>query len=116
PTCWGLRREDSQRPGVATSIVMDFERKEIDVHSAVRWSAVGNYGCQAVQFVTSVFLARLLAPEYFGLLAMAQVFVGFANTFSTMGFHSAIVRWKHITEEMLSSLFYVTLAVGALIA
>jgi PST family polysaccharide transporter len=88
----------------------------MDVYSGVRWSAVATYGGQAVQLVTSIALARLLAPEYFGLLAMAQVFVGFAGTFSTMGFSQAIVQRKRITEELLSSLFFVTLAVGCLIA
>ena len=90
--------------------------EQMDVYSGVRWSAVASYGCQAVRFVTSIVLARLLAPEYFGLLAMAQVFVGFAGTFSTMGFSQSIVQRKRITEELLSSLFFVTLAVGCLIA
>lgn len=87
----------------------------MDVYSGVRWTAVATYGCQALQFVTSIVLARLLAPEYFGLLAMAQVFIGFAGTFSTMGFSQAIVQRKRITEELLSSLFFVTLGVACLI-
>jgi PST family polysaccharide transporter len=77
----------------------------MDVYSGVRWSAVATYGCQAVQFVTTMVLARLLVPEYFGLLAMAQVFVGFAGTFSTMGFSQAIVQREKITKELLRQPF-----------
>ena len=95
---------------------MDSDTQPIDVYGGVRWSAVATYGCQAVQLVTSIVLARLLVPEYFGLLAMAQVFVGFADTFSRMGFNQAIVQRKQISEELLSSLFFVTLAVSCLIA
>jgi len=78
--------------------------EKMDVYSGVRWNAVATFGCQTVRFVTSITLARLLAPEYFGLLAMAEVFVGFAGTFSTMGFSKAIVQRKRISEELLCSL------------
>jgi O-antigen/teichoic acid export membrane protein len=90
--------------------------EKMDVYSGVRWNAVATFGCQTVRFVTSITLARLLAPEYFGLLAMAEVFVGFAGTFSTMGFSKAIVQRKRISEELLCSLFFVTLAIGCLVA
>lgn len=94
---------------------MKDEKEKMDVPSAVRWSAAASWGRQLIQFVTTIVLARILAPEYFGLLAMAQVFVGFASKFSTMGFSQVIVQRKQVTDELLSSLFFVTLAVGCLI-
>lgn len=94
----------------------DWEHRDVDVYSGVRWSATGSFTCQAIHFLSSIVLARLLAPEYFGLLAMAMVFVGFGNQFSSMGFSQAIVQRARITEDLLNSLFVVTLVVGCLIA
>ena len=53
------------------------DKPEMDVYSAVRWSAASKYGVQGMQVVVSLVLARLLAPEYFGLLGMAMVITGF---------------------------------------
>ena len=47
--------------------------KSTDTYTAVRWSAASKYGAMLVQFAVSLLLARLLAPEYFGLLGMATV-------------------------------------------
>ncbi|TWT89732.1 Teichuronic acid biosynthesis protein TuaB [Pseudobythopirellula maris] len=85
-------------------------RGDKDFHSSVRWSALSKYGAQGVQFIVSIVLARLLAPEYFGLLGMATVVTGFLRTFRNLGFTSAIVQRKEVTQELLSTLFWVNMA------
>ena len=45
----------------------------MDVYGGVRWSAASAWGRQAIQFVISIVLARLLLPQDYGLLAMAAV-------------------------------------------
>jgi len=92
------------------------DEPEQDVYSGVRWSALSKYGAQGMQFVVSIVLARLLAPEYFGLLAMATVVTGFLRAFRMLGFGSAIVQRKEVTGELLSTLFWVQLAVCILVA
>lgn len=83
--------------------------KSTDPYTAVRWSAASKYGAQAVQFGVSLFLARLLAPEYFGLLGMATVITGFAKTLKNLGFNAAIVQRSDIDQKLLSTLFWVNL-------
>jgi PST family polysaccharide transporter len=41
----------------------------------VVWSAIQSWGRQAIAFIVFALLARLLAPEVFGLVALAGVFL-----------------------------------------
>jgi PST family polysaccharide transporter len=92
------------------------DNKKMDVYSAVRWSAVSKYGAQGVHVVVSLVLARLLAPEYFGLLGMATVITGFVKVFKNLGFNTAIVQRKTTGPDLLSTLFWVNLAVCLVVA
>jgi len=91
------------------------DEPEMDVYSGVRWSALSKYGAQGMQVVVSLVLARLLAPEYFGLLAMATVVTGFVNVFKNLGFASAIIQRKTIDARLLSTLFWVNLGMCLLV-
>jgi len=89
---------------------MKYDKPKLDVYAGVRWSAASRYGAQGVQVLVSLVLARLLAPEYFGLLSMATVITGFAAVFKNLGFSTVIIQRKELTDELLSTLFWVTLA------
>jgi O-antigen/teichoic acid export membrane protein len=89
---------------------------QMDVYSGVRWSAVAQYGSQAVQVVTSIIVARIVAPEAYGLLGMAIVVTGFLMVFQSLGFGSALIQRKEINETLTSSLFFVNIAFAALLA
>ncbi|WP_436714997.1 MOP flippase family protein [Roseiconus lacunae] len=88
----------------------------MDGYSGVRWSAISKYGAQGTQFIISMVMARLLAPEYFGLLGMAVVITGFVSIFRNLGFSQAIVQRKEVSERLLSTLFWVNLGMCLLIA
>ena len=59
--------------------------QQMDVYSGVRWSAVATYAVQALEVVVSIVVARIVAPEAYGLLGMAIVITGF------LAFQ--IIRW-----------------------
>jgi O-antigen/teichoic acid export membrane protein len=88
---------------------LDVER----VFSGVRWLAVGQIVSQVLRFVVSVALARLLAPEDFGLVTMAGVFTALAGLFSTLGAGPAIVQRAEVSPALLRSLATLGFAVGA---
>lgn len=97
---------DNPKPG---------KKPKEDFYSSVRWSAFSKYGAQGVQFVISMVLARLLAPEYFGLLGMATVITGFVKVFKNLGFGSSIVQRKEVSDDLLSTLFWINLGVCLLV-
>ncbi len=89
---------------------MSFRKKVIE---GLTWSALAQAGKQVCQFVITTILVRILAPQEFGLIAMANVFIGFATLFSEMGIGNALVQRKEIREEHLSSAFWLNMALGA---
>ncbi|MEM9827365.1 MAG: lipopolysaccharide biosynthesis protein [Planctomycetota bacterium] len=83
-------------------------------------SAAITVSAQAVLFVlnlgTTMVLARLLLPEDFGLVAMVQVVIGFIQVFRDGGLSMATVQKSEITHAQISVLFWLNLALSAVIA
>src|SRR5215470_9724548 len=57
-------------------------------------------------------LARLLAPRDFGLIGMVTAFTGVLNLFRDFGLSAAVVQRLEVTEDQISTLFWVNIAVG----
>ena len=86
------------------------------VVSGIRWSGAIQFIGESVRVVVSVILARLLAPEDFGLLAMASVVTGFLVLFQYMGMRAVIIQRKELPSDLVNSLFVLNLAFGLVIA
>ncbi len=84
--------------------------------AAVGWSAVDALLRQGLQFGISVILARLLAPEEFGAVAMVSIFVAVGGVFADGGFGSALIQKENPTRLDTSSVFYFNLTIGMLVA
>lgn len=82
----------------------------------VLWTGGGQILRQIVQVVGSVVLARLLAPDDFGLLGMAMFFVGIGQLFADFGIGSAIVQARVDDRVVLSSCFWLNMAVAGALA
>ena len=81
--------------------------------TAVRWTAAGTSFKAVLQIVQLAVLARLLAPEDYGLMAMVTVVLTFATVFSDFGVNSAFVQRRDVTQEQRSSLFWFNLVLSA---
>lgn len=84
--------------------------------SAAKWSALDVFMRQGVQFIVSVVLARILAPEDFGVIAMLAMFIGVAGIFIDSGFSSALIQRQHTTHTDESTVFFFNLGMGAVTA
>ncbi len=82
----------------------------------VFWVGGGQVFRQVVGMVTAVILARLLAPEDFGLIAMAYVFIAFAQLFADFGIGAAIMWSKDTDPKVISSAFWANIVVGVVLA
>lgn len=61
----------------------------------------------------TVFIARLIGPESFGLIGMLTVFMLLAESVVNSGFSQALIqKSKAMTEEDASTIFYVNLFLG----
>ena len=85
------------------------------VLSGAVWQYVQKLGSQAVQFVVSIILARLLCPENFGMIALLGVFISLSNLFIDSGFGNALIQRKNIDDIDCSSVFYLNITVSIVI-
>jgi O-antigen/teichoic acid export membrane protein len=79
-------------------------------------STVGQGANFVLRIGSMVALARLLAPEDFGLVAMVTACTGFLDLFRDFGLSMATVQRASISQAQLSMLFWINLAVGGLLA
>jgi O-antigen/teichoic acid export membrane protein len=75
---------------------------------------------QAANFIlrlgSLMVLARLLTPKDFGLVGMVTAFTGVLTLFRDFGLSSAAIQRPTVTQEQLSTLFWINLLVGAVLA
>ncbi len=79
-------------------------------------SVAGKVGVQAVNLLCLAILARILAPDSFGLIAMVMAVVGIGMLFKDMGIGVAIVYAKSPSPEQLNALFWISAALGAVVS
>ncbi len=85
----------------------------------IKWASVSLVMVRATRFITSVILARLLAPEMFGIVAMANVAIDTIGVIRQVGFGSAYI-YRHFDtdrERQLAenTIFFVTTAFSVLL-
>jgi PST family polysaccharide transporter len=69
----------------------------------------------ALQFLGLVFLARLLSPQDYGLIAMVTAVIGVGEVFRDFGLSSAAVQSETLSVSQRSNLFWVNTAVGGIL-
>jgi PST family polysaccharide transporter len=65
-----------------------------------------------IQFLTLLVLARVLSPEDYGLVGMVTAITVFAPLLVSLGTPDAVVGRAHITDTEISTLFWISIAVG----
>lgn len=79
------------------------------------WRFAERCGAQGVAFVVSVVLARLLAPEVYGTIALVTVFTTLLNVFIDSGFGNALIQKKDADDLDFSTVFYFNITVCTLL-
>ena len=74
------------------------------------WRFAERCGAQAVSLVVSIILARLLAPEAYGTIALAMVFINILQVFVDSGLGTALIQKKDADDLDFSSVFYFNIA------
>jgi PST family polysaccharide transporter len=69
----------------------------------------------AIQLTSTVILARLLSPDDYGIIAMVMAITAFAGVFRDLGLSSAAVQKKDLTRAQQSNLFWLNVAMGAVL-
>ena len=79
------------------------------------WDFFGKMATHGMSFIVSIFLARLLEPSDFGLIAMIMVIVGIAGVFTDVGLGDALIQRRRVHVIHYSSVFYFNVFIGFLL-
>jgi O-antigen/teichoic acid export membrane protein len=87
----------------------EFKRRSIRGGAAV---VMGRGTGFALQIGTTLILARLLSPTDYGLQAMVLTLVNLCSLFQDVGLSTATVQRQTLTNEQVSTVFWINVAVG----
>ena len=80
------------------------------------WDFLGKILKNSSGFIVTIFLARLLDPKDFGLIAIAAVFIGIVGVFTNIGLSGALVQRRKVLDIHYSSVFYFNIFMGMILA
>lgn len=69
------------------------------VLNATKWSGITEIAAKLVSPITTMVLARLLAPDAFGVLVTAQMVISFAEIFTDAGFQKYLIQHEFADED-----------------
>ncbi len=97
-----------------TATMHDSERASGQVVTrGLRWLTLGRLAEMGLSFLATAVLARLLAPEDFGLMAAAAVVTSLASAVFEGSFGMSVVQKREVGPDYLATSFW--LAIGAAI-
>ncbi|WP_405198348.1 lipopolysaccharide biosynthesis protein [Christiangramia sp. LLG6405-1] len=88
---------------------MSLQKKAI---SGVSWTFIEQFGSKVIGFVVQIVLARLIAPDEFGLLGMILIFNAVGNSLSDSGMSQSLIRSDEPDENDFYTVFSINFAVS----
>lgn len=86
--------------------------------SGTLYTAVAKYSNIIIQLIVTAILARFIAPEDFGVIAVCTVFINLFYLLGDLGISTAIIQRKDITREDLNEYYtfslYLSLALAGI--
>jgi teichuronic acid exporter len=80
---------------------------------ALRWNAVARTTAQAVTWLITIFVMRLLTPVDYGLMNLATILLGLCVLVNELGAVPALIQRQEIDERLIRKIFGVVLASNA---
>ena len=70
------------------------------------WGFLSSSAMQLLNLVIGIFLARLLSPEEYGIVAMLAIFTLIAGNLQDSGFSVALINIKDIKHNDYNAVFW----------
>lgn len=76
-----------------------------DVLHSLKWLAGARFAGQIIAWLITLVVIRILKPSDYGLMAIAEVLIGFATLFQELGLYSAMVQKRDLTDRQVEQAF-----------
>lgn len=83
--------------------------------SSLFWKLFELGGSSVITLLVQIVMARLLAPDEFGMLAIMLVFVNMGNVIVQSGLNTAIIQSPDATERDYSTVFWMSLTMSVVL-
>jgi PST family polysaccharide transporter len=80
---------------------------------AFAWSGTGMWATQLFTWIATFTVARILVPADYGLIGMANIYVGLVLEVSEFGVGMTVINLQELTEEQTGQLNTVSILMGA---
>jgi O-antigen/teichoic acid export membrane protein len=88
------------------------ERLAVQTVSGAAWSTLSIVAQRGLSLLSTLVLARLLAPSAFGLLGMAMVLTAAMYSLKDLGTAAALIQRKELNGRLASTLFWTNVLIG----
>src|SRR5215469_2044065 len=78
------------------------------------WVAWSRGALQLLTFATTLFVARILVPADYGVMAIATFFIAQASMLSEMGLGTAIIQFRDLDRRDLDTCFWITMTLATI--
>ena len=85
------------------------------IFGGMLWSFGERITAQFVSMLVSILLARILAPEYYGIISIVTIFITLLNVFVSGGFGSALVQKKNADGIDFDTTFILSLGLSVIL-
>ena len=85
---------------------MNEKANDTKVFSNLIWRFGQVFGAQAVSFIVSIVLARILDPDVYGTVGLVTVFIAILQVFVDSGLGTALVQEKEADDLDFSTVFF----------
>lgn len=76
-----------------------------DVLHSLKWLAGARFAGQIVAWMITLVVIRILKPSDYGLMAIAEILIGFATLFQELGLFSAMVQKRDLADRQIEQAF-----------
>jgi len=82
------------------------------IANAVIWGTIGQFLRIGLKFSVTVYLAKLLSPNEFGLIGKVSIILAVLNTLGTFGLSSSLIQKKNVSAVDYSTVFWANISFG----
>lgn len=86
------------------------------IKQAATYNLIAKFSTMFIQLVLNMVLARLIAPEAFGVISVITVLINFFNLFADMGIGVSVIQKTDMTRDDHNVLFTFSLYIGLVLA
>ncbi len=94
---------------------MDAARLNRLIIAGFAWQGASKLVTQVVAWTSTIFVARLLSPEAYGIMAVAAVFITLLQMFVETGFAAGLVQLPEVTRTQEEGMFFLSAAAGGVL-